>query len=73
MNIIEAMQKAEQGKLITNNFLTGQFLRYVGNGEFHQYQIVEEEVIFRFKVRVFTLAFILTTAWEVVEKDYFNK
>lgn len=73
MNIIEAMQLAENGKLITNNFIQGQFLKYEGNGEFLQFEIVNKKPVCRFKVKVFTLGFILSNAWEVVEKDYFKK
>lgn len=75
MNIIEAMQKAEQGKLITNNFLkiSNNVLKYVRNGEFEQYEIIDGILNYRFKVTQFTYAFIISIGWEVVEGDYYLK
>ncbi len=39
MNIIEAIQAAENGQLITNNFLemSDQFLKYINGGVFFKY------------------------------------
>jgi hypothetical protein len=75
MNIIEAMQSAENGFLITDNFLKSIncFLKYEKGGVFYQYKIVGGgEAIFSFAVRNFTMAQVLSTGWEVVEDIYFK-
>ena len=61
MNIIEAIQQAENGDLITNNFLkiTDSFLKYMGNGVFYQYE-----------VRDFSMAYVLSTGWEVLTFEW---
>ncbi len=74
MNIIEAMQAAESGKLITNNFLklNDRFLKYIKNGVFYQYEIEDGEAMYRYEVREFSMAHVLSIGWEIVDKDYFN-
>jgi hypothetical protein len=68
MNIIEAVQKAEQGKLITNCFMkeTG-FYEYVSLGVFNKHDIILNQAYFRYSFNTFTLAEILTTSWEIIE------
>lgn len=74
MNIIQAFQKAENGALITNNFLkhSDMILKYMGNGVFFQYEIEEGKPLYKYEVREFSLGQILSIGWEVVEGDYFN-
>ncbi|MEK6878620.1 MAG: hypothetical protein AABY22_03380 [Nanoarchaeota archaeon] len=74
MNIIEAIQHAEQGKLITNNFLKSidDFLIYISGGVFYRYAIVNGKPEYKYEVREFSMAEILSTGWEVLEKNYFE-
>lgn len=75
MNIIEAMQQAEGGKLITNNFLKsrGHFLKYIKGGVFFQYEVVDGKHNYKYEVRKFSMADILSIGWEIVEDKYFEK
>lgn len=73
MNLIEAFLQAEQGKLISNNFIetNSRVLKYMGNGVFYEYEIVNDKPIYKYEVRTFTVASIISTGWYVVEKNYF--
>ena len=77
MNIIEAIQQAENGKLITNNFLkmSNRFLEYRGEGRFFEHEI--SGLISRYNREVinFSTAEILSTGWEIVNinKVHINK
>ncbi len=75
MNIIQAMQQAEDGALITNNFLKTRthFLKYIKNGVFFQYEIIDKKAVYKYEVRDFSMGEILSTAWEVIEDNYFNE
>lgn len=84
MNVIEAIQAAEGGALITNTFLKsiGRFLRYKGNGIFYEYELVqvdpkdessEYKAEYKHEVRVFSISYILNKNWEKVENKYFDK
>lgn len=74
MNIIEAIQHAENGKLITNNFLNriDDFLKYQKNGVFYRYTIENGKPQYKYEVREFSMAEILSIGWEVVENNYFK-
>jgi len=75
MTIIEAFQKAENGHLITNNFLklNDCFLKYVERGIFYQYKLNDDggKPIFIYTVTQFTIAEIISIGWEVVENKWF--
>ena len=75
MNIIEAIQQAENGALITNNFLkfTNSFLKYMGSGVFYQYKLFDDKPVYKYEVRDFSIAYILSTGWEVLPVNYFNE
>ncbi len=75
MNIIQAIQAAEQGSLITNNFLKMNdfFLKYINNGVFFQYKIIDKKAIYKYEVRDFSMGHVLTTSWEIVETNYFKE
>ncbi len=75
MNIIQAIQAAEQGKLITNNFLQTirHFLKYMGEGVFYEYEIVDDKAVYKYEVRNFSMAEVLSAEWELVEnRNYFK-
>ncbi len=74
MNIIEAIQAAENGKLITNNFLkmSNNFLKYIKGGVFFQYYIENDKPVYKYEVRSFSMAYALSIGWEIVDKNYFN-
>lgn len=74
MNIIEAIQQAENGALITNNFLkfTDSFLKYMGNGVFYQYKLVDDKPVYKYEVRDFSTAHVLSTGWEALQVNYFE-
>lgn len=75
MNIIEAMQAAESGSLITNGFrksIDG-FLKYIGEGLFFQYRVVDGRHEYKYDVRKFSFAEIIANDWEIVEDKYFKK
>lgn len=75
MNIIEAIQQAENGALITNNFLkfTNSFLKYMGNGVFYQYTLVNDKPVYKYEVRDFSMAYVISTGWEIVPVKYFEE
>ncbi len=68
MTIIEAIQAAEQDKLITNNFLKvwNSHLKYMGNGVFFQYELINGKIEYKYEVRDFSMAEILSTGWEIL-------
>ncbi len=72
MNIIEAIQAAENGSLITNNFMKpgGRFYKYMGAGLFYEYEVINGKARWWYDVRNFTMAEILSIAWEVLPADY---
>lgn len=74
MNIIEAIQAAENGALITNNFMKmrDHFLKYIKGGLFYEYELVDEVPVFKYDVRKFSMAEIISTGWEVLPINYFN-
>jgi hypothetical protein len=74
MNIIEAIQAAENGKLITNNFLkiAGHFLKYEGAGVFSEYHLTNDKPEYLYDVRHFSTAHVLSNAWEVLETNPFK-
>lgn len=72
MTIVEAMQKAENGHLITNNFMKGWFLMYMGEGTFWQYQIIEDDVVCRYSLTKFSFAEVISIGWEIVPNIYFK-
>lgn len=74
MTIIEAIQRAENGALITNNFLkiNEMFLKYIRGGVFYQYEIVDGKPVYKYEVREFSMAYILSIGWEVLDVDYFK-
>ena len=76
MNIIQAFQEAEKGKLITNNFLKSinHFLKYVSDGVFYEYNLIEGKPNYRYEVRKFSTAEIISTDWEIIDiGDCFNQ
>lgn len=75
MNIIEAIQKAENGELITNNFLKthNSFLKYISGGVFYEYELIDDKPIYKYEVREFSMAEVLSTGWETVPNlNYFS-
>mgnify|MGYP003375084777 CR=1 FL=1 len=73
MDIIEAIQQAESGKLITNNFLkiNDYFLKYIKNGVFAQYKIINKKAVYCYEVRNFSYAECISIGWEVLTENYF--
>ena len=74
MNIIEAIQQAENGALITNNFMKsiGHFLKYMGGGVFYEYELINDKPHYKYEIRNFSTAYVLSIGWEALEKNYFN-
>jgi hypothetical protein len=72
MTIIEAFQQAENGKLITNNFLKsrGHILKYISGGVFYQYELIDGKTKYKYEVREFPLADIISIGWEVLDKNW---
>ncbi len=70
MNIIEAFQSAENGKLITNNFLKtrNHVLKYISRGVFFQYEIIGDKTEYKYEVRGFDFGEIMSIGWEIVEQ-----
>lgn len=69
MNIIEAIQYAEKGKLITNGFIkrNNSYLEYWKEGVFREHRIVEQgQTEFTCEHRHFSMASVLATDWELV-------
>jgi hypothetical protein len=75
MNIIEAIVRAENGALITNNFMDygNYFLKYKGEGLFHQYKVIDGKPIYIADIREFTMAYVISSGWRVLSENYFNK
>ncbi len=75
MNIIEAFQAAENGALITNGFLKriDHFLKYMGNGVFYQYQVINGKHEYKYPHRDFSFSDITSISWEIVENNFFKK
>jgi len=71
MNIIEAIQAAENGALITNKFMkmNKRFLKYAKAGFFDGYELIDEKPTFKFTVRNFTMGEIISTTWEIVPQN----
>lgn len=70
MNIIEAFQQAENGKHITNSFLKSinSFLKHIKGVVFYEYKILPDgHTEYRFEVRDFSMADILSISWEIEE------
>ncbi len=72
LNFFQAFQRAENGKMITNKFLkmSGQYLKYVGQGYFDLYGIQSREQIHLERIKEFSLGYIISTTWEVVENPW---
>ena len=73
MNIIEAIQQAEGGKLIRNNssHRNSSFLKYMGDGVFYAYEVVGGIPHYLYVVRDFSIGHILSTAWEIIPDTFF--
>lgn len=68
MNIIEAIQAAENGKLITNSTLKlmGCFLKYIRGGVFYQYvKLPDGHTEYKYEVREFSMGDVLNISWEI--------
>lgn len=66
MNIIEAIQQAENGKHITNYILKdwNRFLKYINGGVFYQYEkLPDGHTEYQYEVRSFSMAEVLNTSW----------
>lgn len=69
MNIIEAIQQAENGKLITEGILklAGKYIEYKGGGVFHEHKIIaDEKTEFVGSVHSFSMQQILARDWTIV-------
>lgn len=75
MNIVEAFVKAENGALITNKTYKqfNRFLKYIENGVFYEYEIVDGKAEFKYEVMHFSTAYCLSISWEEVENKYFKE
>ncbi len=73
MNIIEAIQAAENGALIRNDLrkLRGHVLKYMGSGVFFEYEIIKKKPSFKYEVRDFSMMEVISISWEIVEERYF--
>ena len=62
MNIIEAIQHAENGKLIRNGILKriDRVLKYMGRGVFYEYELIDGYTVYKYEVREFNMGHILT-------------
>jgi len=69
MNIIEAIQAAEGGALITNNFMNNRFLKYIGNGVFYEYEFYTGKPEYKYEVRDFSMAYVISTGWKVLDDE----
>lgn len=71
MNIIEAIQQAENGKLITGAFIKkiGDVLKYAGNGVFFQYALKDNIATYKYDVRDFSMSDIISNDWDVVKEE----
>lgn len=68
MNIIEAIQAAEQGKLIQNGLLKriNHCLKYIGNGVFSEYLLMNGVAIHKYDKSVFSMGHIISNNWEII-------
>ena len=69
MNIIEAIQHAEQGKLITNGILwrVGNYIEYWKEGIFREHKIIsDDKTTFVQSITSFSMGHILANDWKVV-------
>ncbi len=75
MNIIQAIQEAENGALITDNFMrhNNRFLKYIERGVFFQYELIEKKPVYKFEVRNFSMADVLSIAWEILPENPFSE
>ena len=73
MNIIEAIQAAEGGALITNNFMTNRFLKYIGNGVFYEYEFYTGKPEYKYEVRDFSMAYVISTGWKVLDDEQLKR
>lgn len=73
MNIIEAIQKAENGHFITNNFMkiNNRFLKYIKGGVFYEYELVNGKPIYKFEVRNFSMGEVISIGWEILSENPF--
>jgi hypothetical protein len=73
VNIIEAIQAAENGALITNNFMkiNNRFLKYIKGGIFYEYELVDSKPVYKYEVRNFSMAEVMSIGWEVLPVNYF--
>lgn len=70
MTIIQAIQAAKSGKSITNDSLliSNGFLKYIKSGVFFCYRADPDGFTdYRYEVREFNIAEILTESWKVVD------
>lgn len=70
MNIIEAIQQAENGKHITGGIIKKMdcFLKYMKGGIFYQYQINRNgTTTYKYERREFDIGEILSNNWEVID------
>lgn len=70
MNIIEAIQKCEQGYLITHKFKKDRFLKYGNLGIFYEYLIINGFPEFQTSVLNFSYHEIITISWEIVDNKW---
>lgn len=71
MNIIEAIQYAEHGKLITNGILkiTNSYIEYWKDGIFREHRIIgDEKTIFVQSITSFSMAHILANDWTLLHE-----
>ncbi len=74
MNIIQAIQAAENGSLITNNFLkkNNRFLKYMKGGTFYEYELVNKIPMFKYSIINFSMADVISIGWEILPTNPFN-
>lgn len=72
MNIIQAFQQAENGKIIRNGFLNmrGHFLYYIKDGIFYQYELIGDTTYYKYEIHNFSTAYILSNDWEVMKESF---
>lgn len=74
MNIIEAIQAAENGHCIRNGMLKriDHFLKYMGGGIFNEYAVISRKDLtsskeLKYHREDFTMAYILSNDWEIFD------
>lgn len=75
MNIIEAIQYAENGKLITNGILwhSRSYIEYWKEGIFREHRIIsDDKTTFVQSITSFSMAHILANDWRVVHSLKIN-